>query len=382
MSLLAVEHLTKRFGDLTAVDDANFEVADGEFVSILGPSGSGKSTILRMVAGFETPTEGSIVLAGTELVGTPPFERDVNMVFQNLALFPHLSVAENIGYGLKQSGVPAEERAERCEEMLEMVHLEGYGDRDTSELSGGEQQRVALARALVNEPALVLFDEPLSSLDRKLRQHMQEELQRIQVETGTTFLYVTHDQEVALSVSDRLVVLNDGRVEQVGAVEELYEQPTSQFVADFIGDVNTVPAEVVAAGGDTITVDVGGGGVEVPIRSDQRFSVGDAVDVCVRPHELFVDDPTAATRENAEFVASGEVRNRSYQGSDSIYAVETDEWGRLTASVRGGEYDLGDAVVVGWHADAVHVFGRGAHGPAGETAPEPATEAVETGTDD
>jgi spermidine/putrescine transport system ATP-binding protein len=386
MALLTVDSLTKRFGDLVAVDDANFAVEDGEFVSILGPSGSGKSTILRMVAGFESPTEGAITLSGTDLVGTPPFERDVNMVFQNLALFPHLTVAENIGYGLKQKGVSADERRARSEEMLEMVHLEGYGDRDPSELSGGEQQRVALARALVNEPALVLFDEPLSSLDRKLRQHMQEELQRIQAETGITFLYVTHDQEVALSVSDRLVVLNDGRVEQVGPVEELYDEPTSQFVADFIGDVNSVPAEVVGSAGTVVRVDAGTGAIEVPNRSDRAFDTGDSVAVCVRPHELFVDDPGTASQHDAQFVAEGVVRNRSYQGSDSIYTVETDSWGRLSARVRGGEYDMGDEVAVGWHADAVHLFPHGTGSETSESAPgetEPTTtEPATTGTND
>jgi spermidine/putrescine transport system ATP-binding protein len=361
MSLLSVRGLTKRFGDLTAVDDAAFEVEDGEFVSILGPSGSGKSTILRMVAGFEAPTEGEIVLAGENIVGTPPFERDINMVFQNLALFPHLTVAENIQYGLKQRGVPKAEREQRTEEMLEMVRLPGYGPRDPSELSGGEQQRVALARALVNEPALVLFDEPLSSLDRKLRQHMQTELQRIQSETGITFLYVTHDQEVALSVSDRLVVLNEGLVEQVDSVEALYESPKSQFVADFIGDVNTVEARVVSSDGDGLTVDTGGGERRLP--GANGFSPGDRIHVCVRPHDVSLADGAEAT-----FAAPGTVRTRSYQGSDTVYTVSTDAWGDIVADVRGSSFDVGDSVTVAWDGADVHLFAADEADPAEEVA--------------
>ena len=366
MSLLTVRGLTKRFGDLTAVGDANFDVEDGEFVSILGPSGSGKSTILRMVAGFETPTEGEIVLAGENIVGTPPFERDINMVFQNLALFPHLTVEENIHYGLKQRGVPKAEREQRTQEMLEMVHLPGYGPRDPSELSGGERQRVALARALVNEPALVLFDEPLSSLDRKLRQHMQTELQRIQSETGITFLYVTHDQEVALSVSDRLVVLNNGRVEQVDSVEALYESPQSQFVADFIGDVNTVEASVVSAGDGELTVETGG--AELVIPASDGFSTGDRVHVCVRPHDVSLSGDGDAT-----FSTPGTVRTRSYQGSDTVYTIETEPWGDIVADVRGSSYDVGDSVTVAWDGADVHLFavedeGEGADAAVAEEA--------------
>ncbi|WP_101294315.1 ABC transporter ATP-binding protein [Halegenticoccus soli] len=359
MSLLTVSNLTKRFGDLTAVDGASFDIEDGEFVSILGPSGSGKSTILRMVAGFEAPTAGSMTLDGNSLVGVPPFERDLNMVFQNLALFPHLTVAENIGYGLKQSGVPKGERKDRTAAMLEMVHLEGYGDRNPDELSGGEQQRVALARALVNEPALVLFDEPLSSLDRKLRQHMQSELQRIQAETGITFLYVTHDQEVALSVSDRLIVLNDGRIEQVGPVEELYDEPATAFVADFIGDVNAISATVVERDGEHLTLDAGTA-TNLRARTDGRWQPGDRIDVCVRPHEVRLLDAVGDARS---FATRGTVRTRSYQGSDIVYTVET-EWGPLTVNARERGHAVGDEVAVTWDAADAHLF------PAGESDAE------------
>lgn len=365
MTLLAVTDLTKRFGDLVAVDDADFDVEDGEFVSILGPSGSGKSTVLRMIAGFEEPTEGDIVLAGENVVGSPPFERDVNMVFQNLALFPHLTVAENIGYGLKQQGVPADEREERIADMLEMVELEGYGDRQPNELSGGEQQRVALARALVNEPALVLFDEPLSSLDRKLRQHMQRELQRIQAETDTTFLYVTHDQEVALAVSDRLIVLEDGAVQQIGPVESLYEEPANRFVADFIGDVNVVEATVTDVTAEAVTVDAGTGPVSVADPTGE-FEVGDAVDVCVRPYQVSVvtrgadhagrDGETTALATT--FSSDGVVGSRSYQGSTSIVDVATESFGTMEAEVRGKGFDPDDVVTVRWNATDSYLFRR------------------------
>jgi spermidine/putrescine transport system ATP-binding protein len=360
MSLLTVENLTKKFDDVTAVQDVSFDVSDGEFVSIIGPSGSGKSTILRMIAGFETPTDGSIRLNASELVGVPPFERDINMVFQNLALFPHLTVAENIGYGLKQTGVKKAKRAERTKKMLQMVHLDGYGSRSPNELSGGEQQRVALARALVNEPELVLFDEPLSSLDRKLRQHMQAELQRIQSETGTTFLYVTHDQEVALSVSDRLVVLNDGEIEQIGSAENLYETPESAFVADFIGDVNQVPAVVIETTETEITVEVQSERVSFAHNGSSPVSSGDKVRVCVRPHKVTVSN---ADTENHHLETKGTVRERSYQGSDVVYVIET-PWGRLSANVRGQKFAVDDDVIVGWNADDMHVF------PAEQTPPQ------------
>jgi len=357
MALLRVDDLTKEFGDLVAVDDVSFAIDDGEFVSILGPSGSGKSTVLRLIAGFEGPTAGTIRLGEADLSGAPPFERDVNMVFQDLALFPHLSVAENIGYGLKQAGVPAAERRERIERMLEMVRLEGYGERSPTELSGGEQQRVALARALVNEPALVLFDEPLSSLDRKLRQHMQAELQRIQTETDTTFLYVTHDQEVALAVSDRLVVLNEGAIQQVGTVDELYESPDNQFVADFIGDVNTITGEVAAVEDGVVAVDIGAGPVRVPVETG-GVTAGETVDLCIRPHQVRVEYGRHEVDDERTFVATGVVRTRSYQGSDSVYAIETDGMGDLSAEVRGQAFEPGQAVTVTWAADDVHLYRR------------------------
>lgn len=357
MALLQVNNITKTFGSLVAVDDVSIEVEDGEFVTILGPSGSGKSTILRMIAGFEDPTAGQIVLAGDDVTEDPPFKRDVNMMFQDLALFPHLTVSENIAYGLKQRGVPREERQERIEDILEVVRLSGYGDRDPDELSGGEQQRVALARAIVNEPQLVLFDEPLGSLDRKLRQHMQFELQRIQQETGITSLYVTHDQEVAMSISDRLVLLNEGEIEQSGTVEDLYDRPASQFVADFIGDVNTVAARITEAGNGTLTMALDGtdASVEVAreaVHSEADLNRGSSVNVCVRPHHVQLLEGGV----DGDAVP-GTVVNRIYKGEGVTYLIESGEE-TYTANVEDGSYDIGDDVAIAWADEDTYVFPR------------------------
>ena len=232
--------LVKRYGPVPAVDGVTLDVARGEFFTLLGPSGSGKTTTLRLIAGFEQPDRGRVALAGEDVTGRPPYARDVNTVFQDYALFPHMSVADNVAYGLRIRKVPRAERRRRTEEALEMVRLPGYGPRKPAQLSGGQRQRVALARAIVNRPQVLLLDEPLGALDLKLRQEMQGELKRIQGEVGITFVYVTHDQEEALTMSDRLAVFNAGRIEQVGAPAEVYERPANAFVAGFVGVSNLV----------------------------------------------------------------------------------------------------------------------------------------------
>jgi len=357
---LELDGVTKRYGTETAVEDVSLAVREGELFTLLGPSGCGKTTTLRLLAGLEGPTEGTVSIAGAAVAdaerASPPNERDVGLVFQDFALFPHLTVAENVAYGIPDASDG--ERTERVTSLLELVDLAGFEERDPSELSGGQQQRVALARALVNEPALVLFDEPLSSLDRKLRQHMQTELQRIQTETDTTFLYVTHDQEVALAVSDRLVVLDGGRIQQVGTVEDLYEAPESKFVADFIGDVNAVEGRVTAVEDGGVTVDAGTGEVRVPRDAAGDVDVGDAVDVCVRPFQVRVEGGERADGGDGTFWTTGVVRNRSYQGSDSLYGVETDAWGRLSAEVRADSFEIGESVTVAWDAADVHLYRR------------------------
>jgi putative spermidine/putrescine transport system ATP-binding protein len=235
--------VTKRFGDVVAVDGIDLEIARGEFFTMLGPSGSGKTTTLRMIAGFELPDEGTIELAGTDVSHLPPFDRPVNTVFQDYALFPHMSVQQNVEYGLRVKKVAKAERATRAQEALAMVRLTGLGSRKPSQLSGGQRQRVALARAIVNRPQVLLLDEPLGALDLKLRQDMQIELKRIQAEVGITFVYVTHDQEEALTMSDRLAVFNEGRIEQVGPPAEVYEHPQNEFIAGFVGVSNVIERE-------------------------------------------------------------------------------------------------------------------------------------------
>jgi putative spermidine/putrescine transport system ATP-binding protein len=244
---VSLRGLRKSFGQLQAVAGIDLDIADGEFFAVLGPSGSGKTTVLRIIAGFERPTAGTVLLGGRDVTAAAPFERDVNTVFQDYALFPHMSVLQNVGYGLRVSGVRRAERVSRAEEALAMVQLPGYGGRRPAELSGGQRQRVALARALVNRPRVLLLDEPLGALDRKLRQDMQIELKRIQREVGITFVCVTHDQEEALTMSDRIAVMSHGRLEQVGTPAQVYEHPASAFVAGFVGTSNLVTGPAAAA---------------------------------------------------------------------------------------------------------------------------------------
>ncbi len=242
---MELRNVVKRFGDVIAVDRVSLAIAPGAFYSILGPSGCGKTTTLRMIAGFEQPTSGDILLAGQSIAGVPPYRRNVNTVFQHYALFPHMNVAENVGYGLRQRKVGRTEERRRVSEALELVRLSGYAARRTWELSGGQQQRVALARALVNHPTVLLLDEPLGALDRQLRHEMQLELKALHRTVGITFVYVTHDQEEALTMSDVIVVMKDGRIQQQGPPEELYERPASRFVAGFMGSSNFLDATIV-----------------------------------------------------------------------------------------------------------------------------------------
>jgi putative spermidine/putrescine transport system ATP-binding protein len=243
-SAIIFKNVSRHFGELKAVDDVMLEIADGEFFSMLGPSGSGKTTCLRMIAGFDRPTAGQIFLFGEDVSNLPPYDRPVNTVFQDYALFPHMTVDKNIGYGLMIKKVSKEERVKRVDEMLDLVRLPGFGHRKPSQLSGGQRQRVALARALINHPRVLLLDEPLGALDLKLRQQMQVELKNIQQQVGITFVFVTHDQEEALTMSDRIAVFSEGRIEQVGSPAEVYEHPSTPFVAGFVGTSNLVEGEI------------------------------------------------------------------------------------------------------------------------------------------
>jgi putative spermidine/putrescine transport system ATP-binding protein len=293
------------FGEVKAVDHVSLDIYDGEFFSLLGPSGSGKTTCLRLIAGFEQPTSGSIQLHGEEVAGVPPYDRDVNTVFQDYALFPHMNVGDNVAYGLMVKKVPKAERQRRVAEMLELVRLPGMENRKPSQLSGGQRQRVALARALVNHPRVLLLDEPLGALDLKLRQQMQIELKAIQEKVGITFIFVTHDQEEALTMSDRLAVFNHGRIEQVGTPADVYERPATGFVAGFVGTSNLISGAVA----EKIT------------GSRQTFTV--------RPEKIRMVAPDAPP-EPETTSALGHVRDVVYLGMNTRYLVELDAGGDLT----------------------------------------------------
>ena len=357
--------VTKRFGTVTAVDAMNLSIARGAFYSLLGPSGCGKTTTLRMIAGFEQPTEGEILLAGAPIAGIPAYKRNVNTVFQHYALFPHMDVARNVGYGLRQKKTAKAEEERRVSEALALVRLAGYEHRRTWEMSGGQQQRVALARALINHPTVLLLDEPLGALDLKLRKEMQLELKALQREVGITFVYVTHDQEEALTMSDTIVVMRDGRIQQQGSSSELYERPVNRFVADFIGASNFLAATVVGfdPGTRRATVRSEHGLLVTGIVTDPGASPaeGDAVTVATRPERLEVrplDAPDDIGGPGWTRVA-GRISQGTYLGDQTEYRVATDEAGELIVrrqNTRGTTSSLGagpgDPVVARWHEDA------------------------------
>lgn len=317
LPILEIDRISKRFGDFCAVDDVSIAVQRGEFLTFLGPSGCGKSTLLRMIAGFETPSDGEIRIGGRSMTGVQPYNRPVGIVFQNLALFPHLSVAENVGYGLKARRVGADESRSRTAEMLAMVELAGFEQRRIHELSGGQKQRVALARALVLRPDVLLLDEPLSALDLKLRRQLQYELKGIQQRVGTTFLFVTHDQEEALTMSDRIAVINAGRVEQLDTPELVYRQPASTFVARFVGDTNLLQGTVAQAGDDWLDLDLGRFGTGVRVHTREPVPAGAAVALSVRPEHVHL----IAEAEAAPAHLQATVQGRSYGGTHTRYVL-------------------------------------------------------------
>jgi putative spermidine/putrescine transport system ATP-binding protein len=319
----------RSFGDVRAVDQVSFEVADGEFFSLLGPSGSGKTTCLRLVAGFEQPDAGEIVIHGRSMAGVPPYARPVNTVFQDYALFPHLTVAENVEYSLMIRKVPAAERRRRAAEMLELVRMTGLGGRKPAQLSGGQRQRVALARALINQPRVLLLDEPLGALDLKLREQMQEELKVLQRRVGITFVYVTHDQGEALSMSDRLAVFDRGRLEQIGPPAEIYEHPATTFVAGFVGVSNVLDGDVA------------------------RHLTGSPRAFTIRPEKIRLADPDAALADGT-LTAAGVIATALYLGAATRYTVTLDSGGQLLVLEQNAD-DTGPTRVPGqrvrltWH---------------------------------
>jgi spermidine/putrescine transport system ATP-binding protein len=326
-----LDRVTKRFHDVVAVDDLSLDVQRGEFFSMLGPSGCGKTTTLRMIGGFEEASAGTIFLGDADVTGLPPFKRDVNTVFQSYALFPHLTVFENVAFGLRRKRTSSDEIGKRVAQMLDLVELPGYERRKPSQLSGGQQQRVALARALINQPRVLLLDEPLGALDLKLRKQMQIELKRIQTEVGITFIYVTHDQEEAMTMSDRIAVMRHGKIEQLGAPEELYERPRTAFVAGFLGVSNLLDGDVADRGGALTQVRLRDGTM---LRAPSELVNGAGrVRVGVRPEKLrvlAVEDHTADDGEQGLNRLRGTVLDASYIGVSTQYLVETGDGHRLT----------------------------------------------------
>ena len=331
MALVELRSLSKTFGTVKAADDVSLDIESGEFITLLGPSGSGKTTVLRMIAGFEVPDSGSIHLSGVDITKLPPFDRDVNTVFQDYALFPHMSAQENVEYGLRTRKVSKDQRAKQALEAIASVRLEHAADRLPHQLSGGQRQRIALARALVLRPKVLLLDEPLGALDRQLREEMQVELKNIQRDAGITFIFVTHDQEEAMRMSDRIVIFNEGRVEQVGTPEQVYERPATRFVAGFLGAANIVSGEPA------------------------RKIFGRPATVSIRPERMRLHRPTYSAGGDETAVAAT-VKEAAFVGANTVYVVDTDDGVRLSISRTNTQspghddrFAAGDRVLAVWH---------------------------------
>ncbi len=358
--------VTKRFGSLTAVDAVNLRVRKGEFLSLLGPSGCGKTTSLRLIAGFEQPDEGEILIGGADAVGTPPYKREVNTVFQQYALFPHMSVLDNVAYGLKQRRVGKTERYTGAHQALELVHMTGREKHRPAMLSGGQQQRVALARALVMQPRVLLLDEPLGALDLKLRKEMQIELKRIQREVGITFIYVTHDQGEALSMSDRVAVMSNGAIEQLDEPRAIYDRPLTPFVADFIGDMNFLVGEVVEAGDNGFAVDAGSG---IIVRGRGEAAKGTRVRVGIRPERIVaIAGPSDGTANSA----TAQVITKMYLGDQIQIVTELAGLGsiivreqRAVADPALDTINPGDRIALNWDEAAPLLLGQADPGTNG-----------------
>jgi len=371
--------VVKKFGDTAAVDHINLDVRDGEFFSLLGPSGCGKTTTLRMIGGFEQPTSGLIELQGQDVTWLPPYRRNVNTVFQNYALFPHLTVFENVAFGLRRKGAKGGDIKGRVTDMLKLVELPGFENRKPNQISGGQAQRVALARALINRPAVLLLDEPLGALDLKLRKQMQVELKRIQQEVGITFIYVTHDQEEAMTMSDRIAVMNKGRYEQLGDPESLYERPTTRFVAGFLGISNLIPATVEGTDGDYANARIGSDTrIKVPrnlLNGTKQVSIG------VRPEKIRLSERSADSPVGHNHLL-GVVRDASYLGVSTQYLVES-LGGNLMVyeqnverATRSELWARGDEVQMTWSPD--HSFVVPADGPEPTDTPSGGPSPTET----
>lgn len=361
-----VDSVSKTFGagadEVRALQEVSLDVHENEFFTLLGPSGCGKTTLLRLIAGFEEPSVGNIALHGQPLTGLPPYRRPVNTVFQNYALFPHLNVARNVSFGLEMLGVDPAEIDERVREMLELVRLRDFGNRKPAQLSGGQQQRIALARALANQPKVLLLDEPLSALDLKLRKEMQLELKRLQGQTGITFIFVTHDQEEALTMSDRVAVMSDGYILQVGTPSEIYEHPSTRFVADFIGDTNFLPAQRLTGPEGAGRFRLDGSSTVVDLHEDASTGITADVTLAVRPErsELLAGDSEGESERDGTMM-TGTLDNVVYFGTDTIYHVRLENGATFRVRTQNHSGSLharqpGEKVRVHIPRDAVRVL--------------------------
>ncbi|MCC9077590.1 ABC transporter ATP-binding protein [Litorilinea aerophila] len=357
MSDVRLEHVTFRYGDVMAADDVTLHVREGEFFALLGPSGSGKTTILRLVAGFLQPQSGAITIGGRPVAGIPPYERHIGFVFQHYALFPHMTVAENVAFGLESRGVPRAEIRRRVSEVLDLVQLTGLDGRRPAQLSGGQQQRVALARAIVTQPQVLLLDEPLAALDKKLRTQMQVELRQLQQRLGITTLFVTHDQEEALTLADRIAVMNQGRIAQEGPPRQVYERPRTLFVCDFLGEANILPGTVQAVTGDALTVGLAGGG-QIQARGEQvagrAWQPGASIICAVRPENVRLAVEAPAT----PFALEGAVEHIAYNGPSVNYHLRRAGGDEFVVFAQNGLLPeppaLGQRVYVTW--DPAHTL--------------------------
>jgi len=364
--LLRIEGVAKTFGNFRAVDRLSLDIAAGEFFALLGPSGCGKTTLLRMLAGFETPDEGRILLGGRDIAPVLPHERPVNMMFQNYALFPHLNVRDNIAFGLKRAGLPRAEIDSRVAEMVALVKLEGMEKRKPDQLSGGQKQRVALARSLARRPKILLLDEPLAALDKKLRESTQAELMELQRRLGMTFIIVTHDQEEAMTMANRIGVMNAGRLEQVASPRDLYEAPQSRWVAEFVGDVNLFDGAVASREHSRVTVSTSGGAT-LAVTEPRGVAVGTAVSVAIRPEKVKLSrrgpGPDAVSSQRINRL-EGEVADVSYLGGLTVYKVRLDSGVVVRSSIANtvrldrDTYSVGQRVVVWFTPDDCVVLER------------------------
>jgi putrescine transport system ATP-binding protein len=359
-----LQAVSKKFGEFAAVDTVSLDIRRGEIFCLLGGSGSGKTTLLRMLAGFETPSAGSIYIDGEDMSTVPPYERPINMMFQSYALFPHMNVEKNVSFGLEQERLGRSEISRRVGEILEIVQMGSYAGRKPHQLSGGQRQRVALARALAKRPKLLLLDEPLAALDRKLRERTQFELLNIQERLGVTFIVVTHDQEEAMTLATRMGVMDRGRIVQVGTPAEIYESPVNRFVADFIGSVNLLEGKVAALGADDLTIDCGSAGCTIRVGRQVEVAPGDTVWAAIRPEKIALANDESPAEASAENRVRGKVREVAYMGDVSICLVEIDSGKtfRVTLPNRSGiaaQRDLRHATVtLSWEPESPVVLTR------------------------